>query len=152
MIFKRSKNIRIRVSGIIIEDNKILLIAHKKNNKTYWLLPGGGVEFGESLKDALEREFKEELDIVIEPGDVFFVSDSIDPADKRHVVNICFCCQIKNGKISLGKDKRLYDYGYFSSNELPSLIIFPSIKEELEKLLSGIENKNIYLGEKWINL
>jgi len=152
LIFKKSKSIRIRVSGIIIEDFKILLIAHKKNNKTYWLLPGGGVEFGESLKDALEREFKEELNIIIKAGDVLFVSDSIDPEDKRHVVNICFYCQSIKGKISLGKDKRLYDYGYFSSSELPALIIFPSIKEELEKLLCGIENKNIYLGKKWINL
>ena len=43
---------RVRVAGIVIEDNKLLLIAHKKNNSVYWLLPGGGVNYGESLEEA----------------------------------------------------------------------------------------------------
>ena len=56
MIPHEEKNIRVRVAGIIVEDARVLLIAHKKNDKVYWLLPGGGVDFGESLPDAgLER-------------------------------------------------------------------------------------------------
>ena len=61
----RRKSLRIRVSAILIKDGKILLIAHKKNNDVYWLLPGGGVNFGESLKHALKREIKEELGVSI---------------------------------------------------------------------------------------
>ena len=38
---------RIRVAGILIENDKILLIQHYKNNKKYWLIPGGGNDWGE---------------------------------------------------------------------------------------------------------
>ena len=47
---------RIRVAGILIEDDKILLIQHNKNNKKYWLIPGGGNEWGETSKEALIRD------------------------------------------------------------------------------------------------
>ena len=50
----------IRVSAIIIEDKKILLIHRIKNGDEYWVVIGGGVEEGESLEDALKREVLEE--------------------------------------------------------------------------------------------
>ena len=52
---------RVRVAGILIEDDRILLIEHTKNDKKYWLVPGGGVDWGESAAEALIREFKEEI-------------------------------------------------------------------------------------------
>ena len=36
---------RVRVAGILIEDDRILLIEHTKKNKKYWLVPGGGVDW-----------------------------------------------------------------------------------------------------------
>ena len=46
---------RVRVAGILIEDDKILLIEHLKKDKRYWLVPGGGVDWGESTAEALIR-------------------------------------------------------------------------------------------------
>ena len=43
---------RVRVAGILIEDDRILLIEHTKNNRKYWLVPGGGVDWGESAAEA----------------------------------------------------------------------------------------------------
>ena len=43
--------VRVRVAVIICRNNQVLLVEHQKKNKKYWLLPGGGVEFGESLVD-----------------------------------------------------------------------------------------------------
>ena len=50
----------VRVSAIIIEDNKILLIHRKKNGEEYWVFPGGGVEDFETVVEGLIREVKEE--------------------------------------------------------------------------------------------
>ncbi len=50
---------RIRVSAILRWNDRILLCRHEKPGKEYWLLPGGGVNSGESLVDALERELAE---------------------------------------------------------------------------------------------
>lgn len=58
------KNIRIRIAAIILNNkNEILLVNHKKNNKSYWLFPGGGIEYGETFEQALKRELKEELNL-----------------------------------------------------------------------------------------
>ena len=52
---------RIRVSAILRWHGSILLCRHEKPGKEYWLLPGGGVNSGESLADALRRELAEEI-------------------------------------------------------------------------------------------
>ncbi|HNO23437.1 MAG TPA: NUDIX hydrolase, partial [Leptospiraceae bacterium] len=62
--FYKSKKLRVRVAAYIQDqEGKILLIKQKKRNKDYWLLPGGGIEFGESAPAALIRELKEELNL-----------------------------------------------------------------------------------------
>ena len=42
---------RVRVAGVLIENGKILLIQHHKEDKKYWLVPGGGVDWGEQGRD-----------------------------------------------------------------------------------------------------
>ena len=81
---------RIRVAGILIENNKILLIQHHKNNKKYWLIPGGGNDWGETTKQALVREYKEETNLDIEVDEFLFFSETISPDKERHVVNLFF--------------------------------------------------------------
>jgi len=65
----------VRVAGILIEDDRILLIEHTKNNRKYWLVPGGGVDWGESAAEALIREFKEETSLDIEVEKFLFISE-----------------------------------------------------------------------------
>ena len=51
------------LSAVLRWDDQILLCRHEKPGKEYWLLPGGGVDGGESLVDALHRELFEEIGI-----------------------------------------------------------------------------------------
>ncbi len=142
-------NIRIRVAALLIEEGKILLIAHKKDNTVYWLLPGGGVNSGESLEEALRRELKEELDIHIKVNDIALICDSIAPDESKHIVNICFFCTHDTGKYLLDNEQRLYDFGFFKADELNDIRILPPIKDELKRTMLGFENK-IYHGKKWV--
>jgi 8-oxo-dGTP diphosphatase len=142
-------SIRIRVAALLIEEKKILFIAHKKDNFVYWLLPGGGVNPGESLEEALKREIKEELDIDIKVNDVALICDSIAPDESKHIVNICFFCTYNAGTYFLNKEQRLYDFGFFNADEIKNLLILPPIKAELENILLGFEN-TIYHGKKWV--
>ncbi|HSP71901.1 MAG TPA: NUDIX hydrolase, partial [Gaiellaceae bacterium] len=86
---------RIRVSAVLRWRDRVLLCRQEKPGKEYWLLPGGGVESGESLIDALHRELAEEVGIDAElplEGPVAIV-DSISPQAslvQKHVVHIVF--------------------------------------------------------------
>ena len=51
----------IRVAGLLVHEGRILMVEQGRGDERYWLLPGGGVQFGETLSDALRREFHEEL-------------------------------------------------------------------------------------------
>src|SRR5439155_263997 len=82
---------RVRVSAILGWNGRVLLCRHEKPGKEYWLLPGGGVNGGESLVDALHRELAEEIGIddrLPVEGPVAIV-DSIGPQSSfvpKHVV------------------------------------------------------------------
>ena len=147
-MIESNHNIRIRVAGIIIEEDKILLIAHKKDGKIYWLVPGGGVDYGESLNESLVREYKEELNIKIAVSQPVLMCDSIDLDSGRHIVNVFFECTNIEGELQLSKEERLYDFAYFSVNDLKNLTVYPPVNNELIKI---IENKNeeLYLGKMW---
>jgi len=58
-------NIRQRVSAVIVKGNEVLLIKRIKQDKIYYVFPGGGVETGESLEQALVREINEELSLIV---------------------------------------------------------------------------------------
>lgn len=143
-----AKDPRIRVAGILLKGDEILLIAHKKNGDIYWLLPGGGVDYGESLEEALVREFQEELNITVNVNDVAIISDSIDPSGERHVVNICFYCTHAGGDFSLGDDKRLHDFRFFKDAEIENIDIFPPINKNLKSIIGGNSGMK-YIGKLW---
>lgn len=66
----------IRVYGILINDKQEVLLADEHRFKTaFTKFPGGGLEFGEGIADALKREFMEELQLEIEVGELYYVND-----------------------------------------------------------------------------
>ena len=143
-----NKWVTIRVSGILVRDNTLLLIAHKKKGEIYWLLPGGGIKYGESLSRALKREFREELGIGIDVNAVAVICDSIEPHGKRHILNVSFRCDYRDGEYRLGSDRRLYDYAFFDIRDIPGVRLYPPINGTLVSIL---ENKkhDLYAGSLW---
>ncbi|WP_109833307.1 NUDIX domain-containing protein [Reichenbachiella versicolor] len=99
--------IRVRVMGILIENDKILMLNHKGMNKTdeLWLPPGGGVEYQETIKDALIREFKEEVGLDITVGNFLTVNELI--TERFHTYEFFFKVLKKEGEIKLGYDPEL---------------------------------------------
>jgi 8-oxo-dGTP diphosphatase len=66
----------LRVYGLLINSrNEILLSDEHRFEKKFTKFPGGGVDFGEGTKDALKREFLEELCIEVEVGELFYLVD-----------------------------------------------------------------------------
>lgn len=140
---------RVRVGGIAIHEGRLLLVRHEKDGRTYWLLPGGGVEYGEGLTDALRREFQEEVDLDIEVGDLVMAVDSIAPGGERHVLNLCFEVPSFTGEIRTGGDPRVVEAKFFPLQDVTSITLHPTINDELVAGISGGFKGKRYIGVRW---
>lgn len=65
----------IRVYGALIFRGSLLLSDEAHKGRAFTKLPGGGLEFGEGLRDALKREFREELRLHVEVTDHLYTTD-----------------------------------------------------------------------------
>jgi ADP-ribose pyrophosphatase YjhB (NUDIX family) len=99
--------VRIRVCGICIQDEKLLLIRHKGIGKKgfLWAPPGGGLDFGESVETTLKREFLEETGLEIEMGNFMFINEYI--CSPLHAIELFFEVKIVGGKLQAGSDPEM---------------------------------------------
>ena len=79
----------VRVTGVVIEDGRILLLNQDTDAGRSWSLPGGKVEEGETLAEALVREMREETGLDVELGRLLYVCDYL-PGNGTHVVHLTF--------------------------------------------------------------
>ena len=70
-----AKKFNVRVYGILIHGEALLVSDEYIKGNKITKLPGGGLEFGEGTRDCLVREFKEELDLDVEVTDHFYTTD-----------------------------------------------------------------------------
>jgi len=72
-----------RAQVVVLRDNEILLARHVKNNRSFWVLPGGSIEAGESPEDAARREMCEETGFAIRIERLLFIDEPRDVGTVR---------------------------------------------------------------------
>jgi 8-oxo-dGTP diphosphatase len=127
-----SSQIKVRVAGIYTRGDEILLVNHVKDGRSYWLLPGGGLEFGESLAEGLERELQEEAGLQTKTGRLLLLAESIPPDKHRHVLNLVYLGEITSGEAKLNEvSERLKGVEWKKRAEMKDLTFFPDFKDAL---------------------
>jgi len=139
------------VAAAVLLDDKLVVVEHRTGDQSYFLLPGGGVEAGESLGQALVREVREETGLVVEPGMPLLISDTIEPSGARHVINLTFAAHVVGGKLTdCPDDPRIERVALAELGEVESLDLRPPFASELVKALAaGTGAQARYLGRLW---
>jgi ADP-ribose pyrophosphatase YjhB (NUDIX family) len=97
------------VGAIIIRRNSILLVQRARSPlKGYWSLPGGLIEPGEKIEDALQREVREETGLIVRPKKLFEIFERIMQDAKGraeyHYILHDYLCTVKGGELKAGDD------------------------------------------------
>ncbi len=144
-----SRKVRVRAAVLVQHEDAILLVRHQKGSQTYWLLPGGGVDFGETAPEAASREVTEETGVEVEIGDLLLASETIAPDGSRHVLHLVFHARLRGGDLKVGDEERLAEARFVPIAELSALELHPPMAEVLENLARGLDPGRVYLGRLW---
>ncbi len=115
--------IGVGVGAILVDLNGKIFLSRRgmssKNERGLWEFPGGAVEFGEKLADALRREMSEEYGIEIEVGELLDVVDHILLDEGQHWVSPTFICKISKGEPQILEPQKCSEIGWFEINNVP---------------------------------
>ncbi len=119
---KKYRNPTPTVDIIIYCKNKEIILIDRKNVPHGWALPGGFVDYGESLEHAAIREAKEETSLDIELLEQFFTYSDPKRDERQHTITTVFIARIKSGKMKAADDAQ--DIGCYMFDTLPKNIAF----------------------------
>lgn len=143
--------LRIRVAAICKKDDTLLFVEHEKQQRRYFLLPGGGVQRGERAEDALVREVLEETGLRVEPKRLVCICESISPGRERHIVHFVYDTALISGQPGVSHDSRVRRSLFVPVHSIGNLTLHPPIQEWLqERIEKGFSIELEYLGALWI--
>lgn len=129
------------VGAIVVNDAGQVFLSQRgtkaTNERGAWEFPGGKVDFGETLRATLQREFMEEYGMTIEIVELLSVDDHILEDEGQHWVSPTYIAH------SIGVDPQILEphkcsaIGWFNINDLPtplSLITQYNVRDYIEKL------------------
>lgn len=131
------KIFNVRVYGLYITGNAILVAEETIRGKQIVKFPGGGLEYGEGTVDGLKREFREEMDIDIEVISHFYTTDYFQPSayDDSQVISIYYMIRPLKTLILPYKNEREHFYLAEINEWLLRLVELPIDKKVVEKIL-----------------
>jgi 8-oxo-dGTP diphosphatase len=126
----------IGVGAVIVDGGHVLLVRRDTEPlRGEWSVPGGMLELGEKLRDGVRREVLEETGLIVEPGEVLDVFDSIFTDEQGrteyHYVLVDYLCRPVSGESRPGTD--VSDVRWVSENDLPRMGLRDSIQQVIRK-------------------
>ncbi|MBQ2270237.1 MAG: NUDIX hydrolase [Firmicutes bacterium] len=132
---------------VIIENDeqKILMVKQEHPERTVWMVPGGGIEEGETAAEAVVREMKEETGLNVTVGPMIFHIEEVSEKRGQRFVNF-FMATVAGGDMHLGMDPEfdaehqvLKELKFLSREEIQALPhVYPEfLRDEVWELLDA---------------
>lgn len=140
---------QVRVAAVISREGRFLVVEHRKREQRYWVLPGGRLEAGETLRAALRREATEELALPARVGRLLAVYETLSPA--RHTVNLAFAVDVGTAEPRIDSaDPVLAGWQWMGPDALGRVDFRPPLASVLAEMLAeGFEGPVRVLGDTW---
>ncbi|MFE4525818.1 NUDIX hydrolase [Cytobacillus firmus] len=116
---------RVDVTYVLIfdeQDENVLMVKNKGKNASYYTLPGGAVEPGETLEEAAIREVKEETGLDVEISDGFSVSEAFFEERGHHAIFFTFRGKITGGEINISLPEEIEEITWMNSEKAEDYI------------------------------
>jgi len=119
---------RISAGGLVIHEGRILLVRHfRPGIHDFWAPPGGGVEGGEQLEEAAEREVLEETGITARVLRLAYMDELFGAEDRT--IKFWFLAEFVSGAVDVTRnpagDEAISEAGWFAPEALPQGYVFP---------------------------
>jgi 8-oxo-dGTP diphosphatase len=148
-------SIRVAVKAVIIREGRLLVTANIDDEGTFYLLPGGGQEAGESLPDALRRECREEVGVDVEVHELVLVRDYISAnhefatfMNDAHQLELFFRCSIADDAVpasGLIPDSWQSGVDWLELSRIGEYRLYP---KAFRPLLNAVDDvPNVYVGD-----
>jgi mutator protein MutT len=116
---------RVGVGAITLNVERKIFLSQRgpeaKNEPGKWIGPGGAIEFGETLSQALVREMEEEYGFTVESVELLGVYDHILPENDQHWVSPTFICKVVSGEPQNLEPNKCSAIGWFTRDEMREL-------------------------------
>jgi nucleoside triphosphatase len=127
---------------ILNKENKALLL---KSNKWrgYWVIPGGHIELGEDMEDALRREIKEETNLNIRGIKLLGLQQCVYSGnfhERKHFIFIDFICRTEESGVALNDEHQ--EYKWVALEETKNMPLEPFTRKLMDEYLKGDKSEH----------
>ncbi len=129
------------VGGLILNDKKQVFLAKSHKWKNRFTIPGGHIELGETVEEALKREIKEEIGLEIEPIRFLIMQEAIYSEEfykSKHFIFLDYLCEAKTTDVKVDKDE-MQDFVWGDPRKALEMNVDSFTKRTLKKYLETRE-------------
>jgi 8-oxo-dGTP diphosphatase len=143
----------VRPAILIIVNDKILTLEYQYGSQAVYNLPGGNVEFGETMSQTLQREMMEELGIKVSVGELTMVGEVHLPDKNKYTLHCLFEGTITEGNPEINlQNTSAKAIKWLYINELANIHLYPNFKKEIPLWLND-QLEDYYIGkieQEWV--